>query len=565
MTSRRLHALVPVVYLAAAALLLGRSVVALGGTIPGAARSDVWNSLWSIWFVSDALSAGQLPWHTTLLDHPTGGVLLVADPLGALLSVPLTLGAGVEAAYAALVLVRVALSGWSAHLLAAEVVGPDHERGPAPWVAGLAMLTAPVLISGIHNGTSEAAAVAPVALAAWAALRTTRRKSLPWALFTALLLGISTLASGYAAVVAYVFVGFVLLFGPWSTKRDVALKAGVLGGGLALSLPLARAISHAATVRGNLVGIKHGAELASVRRTTGPADPLAYLLGFDYRSPDFREISRYGEDFIHCPYVGVVLGGVVLWGLWTHRRRLRPVSWVLVAGGVTFLLSLGPVIVQGGLAWVFLDERVFPMPYLLLERLPGFGSLSLLWRLGLGPVLALSVLAAWSLRGRPPWQVAVVGLLVLVDFRVVAPTAGLPAMTDARVHTSLEALSQSPAGAVLNHPVVGGRAYLHEQTTHGQPLAARLNFPNNGVGRVVWEAARKATSLDDAEARKRIRQTAQDMGVRYVVVHDDPDAGPDMYDDAVRSLERLFPALPADGPRAESGPHATRVTVLRLY
>ena len=555
------------VYCLGACTLLWPSVASLGEVLPGAARSDLWNSLWSMWFVADSLGQGVVPWHTQLLDHPTGGVLLVADPVGALFCSPLTWTVGVEGAYACLITLRLALAGWSAHLLARELIWEEASGAVSPYIAGVAMLTAPVLISGIHNGTSEAASVAPVAFAGLAALRACRSPGLWWVVGAVTGLIWATLAGGYTAVAAFVFVGCLLMAEPPRVSWRGALlrRGGLIGLGLLGAIPFAVVIARAATVRDNLVGIKHAAELASVRRTTGPADPIAFFRGFDYRSPDFRLISRYGEDFVHSPYLGWVLVAVVGVGLWTRRSSLRPLWGVALAGVGTALLSMGPVVVHEGLAWVFLDERVMPLPYLLLERLPGFGSLSLLWRLAVGPVLALGVVAAWTLRHtKPPW-VLLVGLLVVAEFRWVAPTAQLPAMTDSRLHPALEVLAESPEGAVLNHPVVGGRAYLHEQTGHRQPLAARLNFPNNGVGRVVWESARKAASLDDAGARKLVRQTAQDMGVRYVVVHDDPDAGPDMYDDAVQNLLRLFPALPAGPPLATSGPHAAELTVLRLY
>ena len=258
--------------------------------------------------------------------------------------------------------------------------------------------------------------------------------------------------------------------------------------------------------------------------------------------------------------IAVVLSGVVRnWG------RGRRVAWIWWATGASFVLSLGPVIVHDALAWVFLDDRVWPLPYLLLERLPGFSALSLLWRLGAGPALGVALLAAWSLRGRRPVWAVVTLLLVSLEAQLVAPTGGMPAFTDARVHTALDALRNAPDGAVLNHPVVGGRAYLHEQSVHGQPLAGRLNFPNNGVGKAVWEAARRATTMDDVEGRKAVQQAAEQHGVRYVVLHEDPLAGPDMYDEAAASLRRRFPALPGAGPEATQGPLAVEIVVLRLY
>ncbi len=43
---------------------------------------------------------------------------------------------------------------------------------------------------------------------------------------------------------------------------------------------------------------------------------------------------------------------------------------------------------------------------------------------------------------------------------------------------------------------------------------------------------------------------AHDVGIRYVVVHIDPMARPDMHDEAVRELSDVFPAASeADGVR----------------
>ena len=559
--------LVLIGYVLVGALVLGPSTWQLGAHVPGAARSDVWNSLWSIWFVSDALMRGELPWHTLHLNHPSGGVLMVADPVGAALATLPARWFGVEAAYGLLVWGRLVAAGVGAHLLAAELVKGETGQGThlAPWIAGIGYATSAVLLSGIHNGTSEAAAFAPAALSCWAAARAVRGGRWTWAIGAGLLLVLATAASGYSAVVAYLLVGALLALWHPTPVRRWGLRAVVLLVGLSGSLPIAAAVSQASVARGNLVGIKHPAELASVRRSTGPADPLAYWIPGDYRSPDFRVISRYGEDFIHSPYLGWTLALVCLWGLWRARRRLRPVAWLLVGGLACGLLSLGPVIVHDGLAWVFLDERVWPLPYLLFERAPGLGSLSLLWRLGQGVALVAAVLAAWSLRDRSARWVLVCGLCVLAEGRLVAPTAGLPVSTDARTHPVLDVLQQAPEGAVVNHPVVGGRAYLHEQAVHQHPVAGRLNFPNNGTGRAFWEVVRRSVGASPEHARRDIRAKAIDTGIRYIIIHDDPDAGPDMYDEAVQLAESLFPAMGSEGARATSGPHSQEVRVVRLY
>ena len=115
-----------------------------------------------------------------------------------------------------------------------------------------------------------------------------------------MLLWMAALASWYSAVVAFLFAGAIGLLGarsPWRLHLVARLVALVVG--LVLVTPTAHFVRQAATGPDNLVRIKHPRELMTVRRTTGAADPVGFLRGGDYRSPDFRVLSRYGERFIH--------------------------------------------------------------------------------------------------------------------------------------------------------------------------------------------------------------------------------------------------------------------------
>lgn len=581
--------LVPVAYLVLAAGLTWPLAARLGELVPGASRSDLWNSLWSMWFVADSLGAGRLPWETALLNHPDGGVLMVADPLGALVGLPLVPLVGLEAAYGLLVMVRLAAAGLCAHAAAVwwrrELGGSataGEWLGPGPWLAGVALTGAPMLLAGVHNGTSESTAWAPMVLACWACLAAQRRPSLRRVGVAAAALALATLASGYSAVIAFVIASLLSVVPP---PRPVLWRMGPVALGLVLALPLAALQHCGATHPDNLVGIKNARELALVRRTTGAADPWTFVLGGDFRSPDFAEISRYGEAFIHTAYVGhvVFLTALVV----VLRRRVPP--WILVAGLGLALLALGPVWVQDGAAVIFWDERVLPLPYLLLERLPGLGSLSLVWRLGAGLVLAVALTAGAGLpsstriQRRLGWALV---LAALLETTLLSPLRGGPALTDARIHPLVVALREAPPGAVVNFPVAGGRAYLHEQTAHGHPLAATLNFPNNTTGQRFWRKALAELDrvvadgdpvevLQSARAQERfargVAKAARALQVRYLVIHSDPDARPDMHDAAVRAIEASFPAWsPAGGPAtpspaAAAGPHARPVSVIALY
>ncbi len=533
-----------------AGILTWPAIGGLGEVVPGSDRADLWDSLWSMWFVQQAVSDGAWPLHTTLLNHPSGGALLVTDlpaALFGLLSIPLL---GLPAAYTALVLLRLTAAGLAAHGFARALLAERGLPSGAAFIAGVGYEAAPVLLSGVHNGTSEAFNGAPAALAAWACWSVARRGGGGRIALAGLALLFASLASWYSAVVAFVFAGSIALFGP--RGQGLLRRVGPLALGLLLVAPFAFLVERSATAPGNLVGIKGARELSLVRRSTGPADPLVYVRGGDFRSPDFRKISRYGEDFLHCAY----LGGVLILGaaLVSRSARARQGTAPLWLGGALGLaLSLGPVVVQGGAPLIFLGDRAFPLPYLLVERLPGFSSLSLLYRLGQAPALAAALLASLGWSSRLPRSAPVVVLGILAELRLLSPLQGLPDVSDAQVGPAIAALAQAPAGAVINFPVVGGRGYLFEQTVHGKPLAATLNFPNSLVGKRVWQAMLDRVDLPAARFQAEVARAARKEGIRYVVVHQDPSARPDMHDGAVAALRAARAPLARSGGIGEEG------------
>jgi len=552
------------VYLGLAVALTWPAAVRLGSVVPGSAHTDLWDSLWSLWFAGDSLLRGRLPYRTALLEHPGGGTLVVADPLGALLITPLLPLVGLATAYTALVLGQLTFAGAAAHRLAEAVlerIAPEGRR--AAWVAGVGYASAPVLLSGIHNGNSESFSGGWAALAALWCWRVASEGGARRVVIAGIALLFAALGSWYGGVVAFLFAGALLVWPPPGARGGWRARLAALGLGLALVAPLAWGFQHAATSRDNLVGIKDARETATVRRTTGPADPLAYLIPGDYRSPDFREISRYGEDFVHCPYLGWALLGAGGFGLVRRRRELGGLALAGLGGG---LLSLGPVLAREGLAVIFLDDRVLPLPYLLVERLPGFSSLSLVWRLAQAPALAMAVLAAVALAGRSTRIIMGFCLVVLLEVRLLSPVAHLPDLAEVRTSSAIEALRQAPAGAVMNFPVVGGRGYLYEQTRHRHPLAATLNFPNNNAARRVWQALLDGASRGGTLDLGPVVKQAQKQGIRYVVVHEDPGARPDMHDVAVAALEgAMKPMAEGAAPDPAGSGHAVDVRVYRLW
>jgi hypothetical protein len=516
--------------------------------VAGAERSDLWESLWSLWMFQRSAWSGQIPFHTDLIGFPEGGTLVVADLLNAVLALPLVPLVGLVPTYNVLVLGHLVLSATAAHRLA-EALPPTGAARGAGWVAGVAWAVAPVLVSGIHNGTSEAIGGGWLPLALLAALAAVRRGGAGRVVAAAGLLAVSTVASWYFGLAAFLAVATLLAVGEGTVPvaHRIRRLGPVLLVGAALVLPVAIVVLHASTVPDNLVGIKNAREVASVRRTNGPADPVGWFAIGDYRSPDFRELSRYGEDFIHCHYLGwvLLLGGLAALG---DRVRRRGLGWIALAGLVGGLLAMGPVVARFGSPVILPGDRAIPLPWFLVERLPGLSGLSLLYRLGALPSLALSLLAGIGLASRTRWPrtatVAAV-ILVLADLRLLAPVRGLPDIAQAVPDTPVLALAAAPKGAVMNFPVVGGRRYLWEQTLHAKPIAGSLNFPNDRASQRVWKAILASPEGDAETLRAALRHAACRQGVRYLVVHVDPMARPDMHDTAVARLAAVLEPLAA--------------------
>lgn len=481
------------VYLSLAVAMTWPAALHPVAAVPGSARGDLWDGLWSFWFFAEKLRDGQAPVDVAgFLNAPHGGALWVADPLNSVVGLPLVWAVGPAAAWTVLCLVHLTFAGLVAHRL-------GEETGGDGWAAGVLYAFAPIGMAHLHNGATE---MVGTGWLAWAALELHRGR---WAR-AGVALGLCAVGNAYDGVDGFLLA--VLL----ARRSPRALLAAALG--VALAAPVAALAWRLSTTPGNVVGIKTARELMSVRRTIGPADPLAFFVPGDYRSPDFRELARYGEDYVHSPYLGWVALGAAAFGV--RRKGSAPwVGAVVVAG----LLALGPVLAQHGAPVLLPGRKGVPLPYLLVEKLPGFSALSLPWRLAQLSALGVAVLAA---RGAGRWGPAV-AVLALFETRFVSPVAGLPAHADATPDPVLAALAAAPEGGVIEWPVAGGRAYLYEQTIHHHPIAGSLNFPQNTASKQVW------AQLPDLTAARK-------AGLRYLLVHDDRPADPDPSDAVVARL-----------------------------
>lgn len=425
---------------------------------------DVWNHAWGPWWFWESLSSGNLPWHTELLHAPSGGTLWFIDPMGAILGAPLVPVLGIVGTWNLLILGYLAAASWGARSLASRITDDM-----TAWLASVAVLFGPYLLSEVHNGISEAVNVAP-ALVALAlgdqAFREGGRRT--W-----ILLGVALAVTALGSAYYLLAVGVVLAVWavPWSVRRPSGSElAGAATGG-------AIAGAGAAAV-GAFMWASIQASDALVFRSDAPSetlelhnavDPLTYLAPGGFQSVD---LAGWGEAFLHSGYLGWVLVVLAALGLRATRRW----DW-LAAIGVSLIVGLGSYLfLAGAYVEVGAGSRL-ALPHRFLTGLLPPQALTHSLRLAMPGIALVGALAAAGLASvSSPRR----GLLVAAAVADLLWSNPLPLATTPPLDSGYaEWIAEQPGdGIVLDLPANVGNTmatsrYAVQQTTHGKPIPYR--------------------------------------------------------------------------------------------
>lgn len=529
------------------------------GSLIGHPDVDVWNHAWGAWWWWESLSQGTLPWRTTLLRAPDGGVLWFIDPLLAALSAPLVPLIGVAGAWNAGLLASLVFTSWSGAALAralGEEGRPVSALGQS--VASGSLVCSAAVVAALHNGISEALHLGPLALGLAAGERTIRSPEPRRALLAGAGAGLVALVSPYLGLGLGLALGVRALGALLSGRRgrDRLLRAllcwalGALVLGAIGVLPLAAQLDAADAI---------------VRRPEGMDESLALHNAVDPRGLllPLSVTVRADEGFASGAWLGLLALGLAL---------LRPRPAWLVAALVCGVTALGPWLSWGG-AWVELGGARIPLPWRALQALLPFGlthpSRLLLVTLtvvaGLAGAGADRVLLA--LGGMRAAGVALVPLVALDGLLLSGapwPIATSPAEIPA-VYGELERLADQDArSVVLDLPTDAGATmatsrYLYWQTAHGRPIpyapdarASTSALIDDPFFRALASLAtrradeQRATGLDHAPQGDARPERLRDRGVRWIVLHSALD--PSRADAVQRLLEAsLGPGRPIEG------------------
>ena len=509
--------------------------------VPGARGTHVWDSMWALEQWADAMFSGRRPWVTEDINYPDGGLVWIGDPLGATLMAPVVWAFGAAAALSTLIWLQLLLAGWVTHRFAAEFLvwrRGGGARGWGPYVAGLSMVLAPILVTHIHNGETSALWVGWTVLAVWLGWRAA---SDPAPLRLALASGafvLAGVADWYGGMIAGCFLAAIVLVGthpmdsPWNVGRWAPLLAGAL-----LLSAYGLLVAPIAGAPDAVDAVQSVDQIRALTRSHGAADPLTYVAVGDYRSPDYRVVSSMTYRVIHGHYLGWVL--IALAG-WSFVRRRRNTAFLWLGSAFCCLLSLGPVLVTAGKPVLLADTLAIPLPFYLLESLRGFDRLTDPWMISGGVAIGLSLLAGLAVDQRGS-RVALAALIaVALDACWVSPTSELRKSIHGQTEPALQELATAAPGAVVNYPLESGRAYLYEQTLHGKPVAGTMRQAANEHAMQLLRRIRSESEADPDSFHRAVSSTAERLGIRYLVIHTDPDAEPDVYSKAIMELERVF-------------------------
>jgi len=433
-----------------------------GDAIVGHPVGDAADHFWGTAWLHRGLLAGHWPQTADGLFHPETRTLWHADPVGALLSLPLSV-LGPARAWNALVLGQVVGLGLAVYAAGCDLV--DRTTGRAAAVVAMA---APFLGGLVHGGLSEYFGLGPVALGVWALLRASGRdpKARPGTWRAGLAAGLCLGLAGWQAAYYALFLGLFAL----ACLAGRGFRQRLLPLGLALGIGALLTVPYAALLAASVAD-----PASAVRAETAPGwryarlpgtDLLSFVVPGNYHHPDTPALGNPG--ILHVVYLGwaaLLLGLAGLRGL--PSLRLPALLLAVAALGPRLVvyhqeLSLGDTPVPLPLALAWFEGSPFARvhhPYRLVAVVV--------------PLLALLAGAALARRS----SMVRVGLLgvVMAEALVLSP-APWPRATLSVAPPALYATL--PAGGVLDWPAdgtAGNRRHVAWQVSHGRAVPYGLN------------------------------------------------------------------------------------------
>ncbi|MFQ3663132.1 MAG: hypothetical protein SNJ69_12150 [Chloroflexaceae bacterium] len=453
--------------------------LALFGGIDGVAdrfafvgHEEAWLHLWHIWWVNQALRQGHNPFWTPLLFYPEGVQLYIqtlAIP-NALMTLPVYAVAGPVAAYNAVIVLSLVLTGYGTFVLSRAYVPGWF----GPFLSGALLTFGPFHLGQLQNSHVNLFSFQWIPLYLHALTLLDRRGGWPRIGYAAITASLVVLADWYWALTCGMLTVVWMLVqltraadGPALARRyglfastTLAVMAPFLVG-LAQSsarLPFSDTAPDPiwqAYIRGSSTDL------------LGLAFPNVYnpLWGSQVESWLSSISSPFAPSgwYVAAGWTVLILGAI---GIWRYGRNK---AHVLATALVLWLMSLGPSLRVGGM------DTGIPMPYTLLEAIPVLSVARKPAMFAAGVLPLLSVFAALglhtlqlSLSGR--WRVALHAAVTLLAFLELQLPPGRVFLTPEQATVYSQIASQPGVVADLPLDQQETSRTLRNQLVHGQPI-----------------------------------------------------------------------------------------------
>ncbi len=512
-TNWRAHLLALAGYFLLALLVTYPVVAQFASGVPGDLVADRDQNLWNLWWVKESLFRFTDPFHTDMLYYPYSADLYyhtLALPLGLVGLIPQLLFS-LPAAYNTVLLVGFTLSGYGMFRLldyGLQVWEPGWSapKRLAAFLGGVVFAFTPYTLDAL-KGQPEVLSLQwmPPFVEMWLRGLTGAREYVKrdmglwkFGVGAGVFLALTAYTNLYYAVYLVLFVVAHVLYRLVVSVRMNALHeearrivrvgsvmasvAIVLGWPLLVGLAVHRNDPRLAVEADPEHRLTHSADLLSF--FAPPHDHL--LFGTWQDAPGVNEPPLH--DYVGLGYVALalaVLGTITMW-------RKPGVRFWFILMVAALLLAMGPQLQIGR------NRTGIPMPFALLEWLPGMDAIAKPERFVVLARLCMGVLAAWGaiwLLGRRGADVPVanapqtgghartgysaVGVLLVLGLLIELPIHPrfMQTIADLPFYRAYETLASQPAGALMELPfatqqseTIGRRMLL--QTVHDKPIMA---------------------------------------------------------------------------------------------
>ncbi len=363
------------------------------GVIGAVGGVDAYQNAWNLWWVTRALVTLNDPFFSPLLFYPEG-IDLFWQTLGfsqGVLALPVTLALGPVAAVNWIVLTSFIVGGYATFLLARRLAG----NNAAALVAGATFVCSPYHMEKVIDGNLELAALHWIPWYAYALHLLMEQPSWRRVLLAGALLLWTSLGSWYYGLFGVLYTGCVAVI--WAAGARLDAPGGdVRRSGVQFAWGIAPLLIWAAALAPRLGGLAAGTGDAIWDMRAVQVERSADLLDFFLPSPVhpwWGPLVRAWRDQAYPDAViwNVALGWVALLLGITGAIVARRATWrwtlLLLA---CLVLALGPQLKVAG------QDTGIPLPFTLLQDMPGIRSGQRPNHMAVMASLALAVLAAYG-------------------------------------------------------------------------------------------------------------------------------------------------------------------------